>query len=1087
MGDVRPWFFTETLWKFVLDKMARDNNKTSDDAINNAVQVLERRDLDPPHTIDLSYYTKSGSSPPWGGDQFNFVRIKAIARSLPEKKYDVERFMMEDVLSGLYGLKVPFIYLIIGSRLTINVYLGVLNKSISKPSPSYYLDVLTSSLQGTFPDIEIEPLSKDDLNKRIIQFFHRCRCYGIMTGIPTAKFGVEAQGIEQIERLIRGLYRQDFGYMVISDPVSDVDVITAFDDIANLIKENSIFIKEARQYTRTSRLILSGESLNMSVQYYIELLEILLEKLKLAKSQGLWRVMTYFFSPNLATVGKMSNLLKTVFSGDKSSPEAIRTLILNDNDPSATLSKFRQIELELNFHPAFSADHPLHNVIKHKFVSALNSRDLATLTHLPKEEMPGYDVKDTARFGVCLPEGQKSDNILIGEIIDRGAGTGNYYGISATDLVKHGLIVGVTGSGKTNTCLNLLHQLWKGPSKTPYLVIEPAKSEYRSLMNVEGFNDLQIFTLGDEMTSPFRLNPFEVMEGVKLQTHIDNLRAVFNASFVMYAPMPYVLERCIHEIYQDKGWDLTTNRNRFLDIEDKSPYGIFPTLSDLYEKIDPIVDDMGYEDRLTMDIKAGLKARVGSLRIGGKGSMLDTANSIPMEILLSKPTILELQSIGDDEEKAFIIGLLIARLYEYREAESKRTGNYAGLRHVTLIEEAHRLLTKTSTDLSNLENVNTKAKAVEAFCNILSEIRAFSEGILIAEQIPAKLAQDAIKNTNLKIMHRIVARDDRDLMGHTMNLNEDQNKFVSIMDRGEAAVFSEGFSEPFLVRVPHYSSSIKVIDPKKDSIQDKAVTRFMAKRLISFDHIFGRQSGCMRCQYKCIYRDAANYMLTNLNNQKMFTKYILGIIEKADNLALKYHTLKDTILADIRSSLKKEEDVNDLMFCFLINAGERFIRNKGTRYALGANKTSTLLDTYNNLINAYFSIPIKTQLSVETENCVKKLQECYTETFKVGNGPFPGCNEFCESKCLLRYDIEPFIRDKSIDESLLKAIKNGGKAKENVRKLCMDIAKQLVFDNCPNLMENVALCFFIQKSVQWSVQEVLLNIKKWFLDAKEVI
>jgi len=523
-----------------------------------------------------------------------------------------------------------------------------------------------------------------------------------------------------------------------------------------------------------------------------------------------------------------------------------------------------------------------------------------------------------------------------------------------------------------------------------------------------------------------------------------------------------------------------------LDVEDNSPYGIFPTLSDLYERIDPVVDAMGYEDRITMDIKAGLKARVGSLRIGGKGSMLDTANSIPMDILLNNPTILELQNIGDDEEKAFIIGLLIARLYEYREVENKQIADHAGLRHVTLIEEAHRLLTKTSNDLSNLENVSTKAKAVEAFCNILSEIRAFGEGILIAEQIPAKLAQDAVKNTNLKIMHRIVARDDRDLMGHTMNLNEDQNKFMSIIDRGDAAVFSEGFSEPFLVRVPHYPSSVKMVDEKKTVIQDKDITQFMAKRLISFDHIFGKQSGCEQCQHKCIYRDAASYILSNPNNYRMFAKYFLGIIETPDNLALKYHTLKDTILADIRSSLKKEADVNDLMFCFLINAGERFINNKAKQYSLSPVEMYKLLTSYNKVINAYFSVPVKTQLSVETENCVKDFRECYKETFSLESGPFPGCNEFCKLKCLFRYDVEPFIQDDKINKSLLTAIESGVKAKQNVKKLCESIARNLVFDDSSNYIENIALCFFIQKSVQWSVKEVLVNIKEWFLDGEEL-
>jgi hypothetical protein len=1065
--------------------MARDNNKTPDDDITRSVQILERRDLDLVTNIDLSNYTQSGSSNAWGGAQFEFLRVKAISRSLADKKSDVERYLMEDVLSGLNGLKAPFVYLIIGSRLKVSIYLGILNKSTSKISLPLHLDMLSSSLESTFPNIELESLSKDDVDRNIVQFFQKCRHYGIMTGIPTAKIGVEEHGIEQIERLLRGLYRQEFGYMVIADPVHDIDVIDAFDDIANVIREKSPLIKESKQYTQTSRVTMSGESLNRSMQYYVELLETLLEKLRLAKAQGMWRTMAYYFSPDPATAAKMGNLLRTVFSGEESVPEAIRTIALNGSNPSALLTKFRQIELELNFHHAFSSEHPLQKIIKHKFVTVLNSRDLATLTHLPKEEMPGYDVKDTARFGVCLPERQVANSLVIGEIIDRGSGTGNHYGIPVEDLVKHGLIVGVTGSGKTNTCLSLLDQLWKGRTRTPFLVIEPAKAEYRSLLNVEGYEDLQIFTLGDEMTSPFRLNPFEIMEGVKLQTHIDNLRAVFNASFVMYAPMPYVLERCIHEIYKDKGWDLTTNLNRLSGTAEKSPYGIFPTLTDLYEKIDPVVDALGYEDRLTMDIKAGLKARIGSLRIGGKGSMLDTALSIPMDNLLNKPTILELQSIGDDEEKAFIIGLLVARLYEYREIESKRKGSNAGLKHVTLIEEAHRLLTKASTDFSNLENVSTKAKAVETFCNILSEIRAFGEGILIAEQIPSKLAQDAIKNTNLKIMHRIVAKDDRDLMGDTMNLNDQQNKFISIMAKGEAAVFSEGFNEPFLVMVSHYQSSAKKVNPKMSNVQDKDVSRFMAKKLITLDHVFGRHSGCRQCQYKCAYRDTSNHLLSSPETIRYFSKFVFAIIEKPDSLTSVFPSFRDAVLKDLRDSLQKEEEVNDIMFCFLINAGESYIRNKGRQYDLSRNNIFALFNAYNDLINSYFSIPVKTQLSADTEASLREFQKCYKETFSLDNGPFPGCNEFCKNKCFFRYDVEPFVKDKAIGDKIMEALEGKESARVDVNRICLNVARNLTMHNSDDFERNVALCFFIQKSVQWNVKKVSLNINRWFFNMRE--
>lgn len=467
--------------------------------------------------------------------------------------------------------------------------------------------------------------------------------------------------------------------------------------------------------------------------------------------------------------------------------------------------------------------------------------------------------------------------------------------------------------------------------------------------------------------------------------------------------------------------------------------------------------------------------------------MLDTALSIPMEHLLNKPTILELQSIGDDEEKAFIIGLLVARLYEYREIENKTRGNNAGLKHVTLIEEAHRLLTKTSNDFSNLENVSTKAKAVETFCNILSEIRAFGEGMLIAEQIPSKLAPDAIKNSNLKVMHRIVAKDDRDLMGCTMNLNEQQNRFIAVLNKGEAAVFSEGFNEPFLVKAPHYSASAKKIDPKISEVSDKYISRAMAKKLIALEQVFGRHSGCRQCQYKCAYRDAANHLLSRIDTVKYFDKFVFAIVERVENLAALYPSLRDVVLADIRQSLGNENEVNDIMFCFLINAGELYFQVRQRQYAISTNRMFLLLNAYYDLINTFFSIPVKTVLTVETTGRLKEFQKHYQEIFSSGTGPFPGCNEFCKNRCFFRYDVAPFVHDKSIDDKMIKAIKNGNEteAKLSVRKLCVNIAHNLTNGNSDEFVKNVALCFFIQKSAQWSTREALQNIEQWFLNVKE--
>jgi hypothetical protein len=1056
------------------------NPGTNPDEYGKLVQLVERRDLDMATDVEREIASQVSRLSTLDKGKFQFIRILSIARTLPTQKAEAERYLMEDVISGLHGSMTPFVYLILGSKSYINVYLGIPAK---QPSSQYSLtdnlDVLISSLCSTFPNIEIKTLDDDEVEKNIHQFFRTsCHC-GIMTGIPTPKIGIEEYGTYQIERLLRGLYQQEFGYMVICDPIVDHEIIRAFEDVSSEIKDKSIFVKESRQYTQTTRLTLSGESLNKEVQYYIELLETIFDKLKLAKAQGMWRTTTYFFSPNPATLGRMKNLLKGVFGGDKSVPETIRTLILTGNYSKTLIEQFRQLEVELNYHSlGIQAGHPLQRLMKYKFMTPLNSRDLATLTHLPKEEMPGYDVKDTARFGVCLPSKQEGIHLNIGEVLDRGLSTGNFCSVKVTDLVKHGLIAGVTGSGKTNTCFNLLSQLWNGSTRTPFLVIEPAKTEYRALLRVDGFHDMQIFTLGDETTSQFRLNPFEVIEGVQIQSHIDHLRSVFNAAFIMYAPMPYVLERCIHEVYQDKGWDLTNNKNRYARDENCKA-DIFPTLTDLYQKIDSVVNNLGYEDRITMDVKAALKTRIGSLCIGGKGAMLDTRLSIPIELLLSKPTILELQCIGDDEEKSFIIGLLLTRLYEFREVEHKRMIVIHEFKHLTLIEEAHRLLTRTSPDSGNLEVVGTKAKGVESFCNILSEIRAFGEGILIAEQIPSKLAADAIKNSNLKIMHRLVAKDDRDFLGSTMNLSEEQNNYVSIIETGEAVVFCEGFHEPFLVKVPYFPDVSRI--QAGTTPGDAEVRQFMSKSLLALDYVYAKQKGCVSCQNKCKYLDIAKRILDAPEPKRAFTRYLLAAIENKDAVTSKYSYLKDIVLREISALLLTPDEIEGIMFCFFINAGSQFFRHKRELYKISSPEISPLLDCYFNTINSLFAVKIKTQLSLEAERQVERFQQLYQEILQIETGPFPGCNEFCKHKCLFRFEVEQIIKNPSIGNGLLAAIKSGPDSRANVRNFCLQVARGITLGNSPEFIENIALCFFIQVSIQWSVEEILANIRQWFL------
>src|SRR5205814_269464 len=130
------------------------------------------------------------------------------------------------------------------------------------------------------------------------------------------------------------------------------------------------------------------------------------------------------------------------------------------------------------------------------------------------------------------------------------------------------------------------------------------------------------------------------------------------------------------------------------------------------------------------DMRGALLTRINGLRAGGKGRMLDVQRSLPMDALLKHPTVLELEGMGDDDDKAFVMGLLLIRLYEHRRAG----GEVAGLQHLLVIEEAHRLLTNVGPR-SSQEEADPRGKAVETFANLLSEIRAYGQGVIVADQI----------------------------------------------------------------------------------------------------------------------------------------------------------------------------------------------------------------------------------------------------------------------------------------------------------------------------------------------------------------
>ncbi len=436
----------------------------------------------------------------------------------------------------------------------------------------------------------------------------------------------------------------------------------------------------------------------------------------------------------------------------------------------------------------------------------------------------------------------KADEIHLGSFQRGGAVT-----IRLKDLSRHGLIAGLPGSGKTNTCLYLLSQLQE--RRVPFLVIEPAKTEYRGLIRQPGFENLLVFTLGDETTAPFRLNPFELLPGVRLEVHLEALNVAINAAMPQFGVLPSIIEEALEEVYAAKGWRLTDVGPE--DAGDGPDRRLFPTMAEFYRAAVQAVVGRGYRGELNDNIQAAVKGRIGSLLRGSKGRMFNCRRSIAPDLLFGRPVVLELDSLNDDA-KALAMMFLLILLREHRQMQARRSGELsAGLRHLLLIEEAHRIMENVASVGNTEVAADTRARAVRMISDFLVEMRAYGQGVLIAEQSPEKLAPDAVRNTNLKIGHMLPGRQDREALAAAMIMDEAQERFLGKLRVGQAATFMTGFEKATFISVPPYKDGVRFADFLPDAAVREHMTGFYAEQLralLPFD-------GCRFCAEPCQHRE----------------------------------------------------------------------------------------------------------------------------------------------------------------------------------------------------------------------------------------
>ncbi|MGF1723983.1 helicase HerA domain-containing protein [Photobacterium nomapromontoriensis] len=591
----------------------------------------------------------------------------------------------------------------------------------------------------------------------------------------------------------------------------------------------------------------SREFSDKNVQEWLTYIdEVLLKRVKYGKNKGLYLSSIYLLSDSVGNVLKLGNTARAIFSGGEANKSPLTFKKVTDDHEIAAVTNFQfpmRKNSAVHAEPATTdsqkqfdlllSKNPFNNYV----CNWLSTNELSVVAGLPQKEVVGLTLKEEVEFGLNVNTHIADEHQLyLGNLVKSGLQQGIDVCLDKRDLDKHTFIAGVTGSGKTTTCHRLLES-----AQMPFLVIEPAKTEYRVLTKKN--KDILIFTLGNDNIAPFRLNPFEFFSHENITSRVDMIKASLESAFDMEAAIPQLIEAAIYRCYEDKGWHIATSRNRRYDDPFADGVYAFPTLSDLLTMTETVVVEQGFDDRLKQDYIGSIKARLQGLLIGSKGLMLDTPRSINFKDLAQRNVILELEEIRNPSEKSLIMGFILANLNEAIRANYeayRRRGER--FRHITLIEEAHRLLSKF--DPGDSKN---KKQGVETFADMLAEVRKYGESLIIVDQIPNKLTPEVLKNTNTKIIHKLFAKDDKEAVGNTMALSDEQKDFLSNLETGRVILSSSGFSKPLQVQIKELVSTTNETDVDPQVIMARAfdfyAERYQSGLIQGLEHLTCQPTG----------------------------------------------------------------------------------------------------------------------------------------------------------------------------------------------------------------------------------------------------
>lgn len=528
---------------------------------------------------------------------------------------------------------------------------------------------------------------------------------------------------------------------------------------------------------------------NKSIENLLERIDEQLQRTRESEDYGCYNCSAYFLAPQAQTAILAANTYRALMIGEGSAVESGAVNIWQEQKYVVPAMREYLKHFE---HPVFMRQLREDGDVSLLYTpgTMVSGRELPMHLGLPTRSVHGMAVIEHAEFGRNVPivSADKKEQLALGCIYHMGnEEKENKVFLQKQALRSHTFITGSTGSGKSNAVYQLLAEVTKD-SDTTFLVVEPAKGEYKHIF---GNGKAKVYGTNENLTPLLRINPFTFPPEIHVREHIDRLVEIFNACWPMYAAMPAILKDAVERCYRNTGWDLRRSVNVQMT---------YPTFYDLMDILPSVIQESEYSKDTQSDYTGALYTRVRSLTTGIYGNILCAEDGLEDAELFDCNVIVDLSRVTSMETKSLLMGLLVIKLQEYRMCTSEMN---QPLRHITVLEEAHNLLRRTS-DVQAQESANLQGKSVEMLTDAIAEMRTYGEGFVIADQSPGLLDPAVIRNTNTKMILRLPSEEDRKLVGKSAGLNDKQIEELAKLEMGVAAVYQNEWNEPILCKVNYY-------------------------------------------------------------------------------------------------------------------------------------------------------------------------------------------------------------------------------------------------------------------------------------------